>query len=86
MEMNEPVTVFETANAFHAEVIKNALEAENIPCVLAGIEQASTAALPGTTVQVQVPAVDAERARTLIAAHEKPASAAEEPTEEAPAE
>jgi hypothetical protein len=82
MEMTEPVTVYEAATAFHAELIKNALDAEGIPCLLAGIEQASTAALPGTVVQVQVPAVEAERARALIAAHEPPAGATETPAAE----
>jgi hypothetical protein len=77
MEMHEPVTVFETASALHAEIIKNALDAEGIPCILAGIEQASTAALPGTSVQIQVPAAEAERARALIAAHEPPPEAIE---------
>ena len=81
MEMHEPVTVFETASAFHAEVIKNALDAEGIPCLLAGIEQASTAAVPGTSVQIQVPAADAKRARTLIAAHEPPVEMPEQSVE-----
>ena len=58
-----------------------AIDAEGIPCLLAGIEQASTAAVPGTSVQIQVPAADAERARTLIAAHEPPVEMPEQSVE-----
>lgn len=66
----DPVTVYTITSAPLAQIIKNALEAEGIACVLAGLEQASVAALPGTTIQVQVPAADAERARALIESHE----------------
>jgi hypothetical protein len=66
MSAQDPVTVHTVSDAPKAQIIKNALEAEGIACVLAGIEQASTAALPGTQVQIQVSAADAERALALI--------------------
>jgi sulfur carrier protein ThiS len=66
----DPITVYTVTDAFEAQVIKNALADEGISCILAGVEQASTAALPGTKILIQVPAADAERARRLVESHE----------------
>lgn len=73
MKENDLVTVYEVPDAVEAEIIKNALTAEGIPCVLGGEEQASVAAIPGTTVQIQVSAGDAVRARSFLESHEKKA-------------
>jgi hypothetical protein len=70
MPSSELITVYTVNDAPAAQIIKNALEAEQIPCVLVGLEQASTAAIPGMMIQIQVPATQAERARELIANHE----------------
>ncbi len=74
MPHDDLVTVYEVPDAPEAEIIKNALIAEGIPCVLGGEEQASVAALPGTVVQVQVPAADAVRARAFLESHENTAT------------
>lgn len=71
MEPRDLVTVYTVNDAMEAQIIKNALEAEGIDCVLAGIEQASVAALPGTKVLIQVTASLAESAREVIAQHDK---------------
>lgn len=71
MEPLDLVTVYTVSDALEAQIIKNALQAEGIECVLAGIEQASTAALPGTKVLIQVTAGLAESAREVIAQHDK---------------
>lgn len=71
MTANDLVTVYEVTDAVEAEIIKNALTVEGIRCLLGGEEQASVAAIPGTKVQIQVPAVDALRAREFIESHEK---------------
>jgi hypothetical protein len=71
------VTVYEVADAADAQIIKNALTAEGIRCALSGEEQASTAAIPGTTVQIQVTAGDVIRAREFLHAHEQSDSAEE---------
>jgi hypothetical protein len=71
--------VYEVADAADAQIIKNALTAEGIACVLSGEEQASTVALPGTTVQIQVTAGDAVRAREFLHLHERLSSAEESP-------
>jgi hypothetical protein len=71
MQPDELVTVYTLTDPIQATIIKNALEAEDISCLLAGIEQANTAGLPGTIIQVQVPALDADRARDFIARHEQ---------------
>jgi hypothetical protein len=76
MQSSDLLTVYTVNDAIEAQIIKNALEAEGIPCVLAGVEQASTAALPGTKVLVQVAAGHAQHARDLIASHDKGASGA----------
>ena len=70
MQSAEPITVYTVTDATQAQIIKNALLAEGIPCSLGGVEQASTAAVPGTSIHIQVPAADVERARAFLVAHE----------------
>ncbi len=65
------VTVYTLHDPIRAELIKAALQRENISCLLAGIQQASAVGLPGTTILVQAPAASAEHARELILAWEK---------------
>jgi hypothetical protein len=62
------VTVYTIKNAANAEIIKNALEAEGIPCRL---DNESQAGLTGIfDIAVLVRAADEARARDLILAHE----------------
>jgi hypothetical protein len=71
MQRDELVTVYTLTDPIRAAIIKNALASEGISCLLAGIEQANTAGLPGTIIQVQVPAIDADRATKFITKHEQ---------------
>ena len=66
MEHLDPVTVYTLTDANVAELIKIALKAEGIPCLMAGLEQAHTAGLPGTQILVQVPGDVAVKARKII--------------------
>ncbi|MBM4072541.1 MAG: DUF2007 domain-containing protein [Planctomycetes bacterium] len=70
MEKDDLVTVYTLHDSIKAAMIKNALLTEGIRCLLAGIEQASTAGLPGTIIQVQVAAIDGDRARKIIERHQ----------------
>ena len=61
------VDVYTLKNPAMAEIIRNALEAEDIPCRL---DNESQAGLTGIfDIQVLVRAEDAERARELIETH-----------------
>jgi hypothetical protein len=71
MHVDDPVVVWTLTNPIEAEMIKNALHDEGIKCFLGGIHQATTAGLPGTSIQVQVPAEHADRARKFIEKHEQ---------------
>ena len=66
MNFEELVTVYSVSNAVKAEIIKNFLQSENIPCFIDGAHQAGDAGLMGLAVKLQVPASDAKRARQLI--------------------
>lgn len=70
MDFEELVTVYTVGNPVKAEIIKNFLQSENIPCFLDGINQAAEAGLMGLEIKIQVPATDATRARQLIDEHE----------------
>ena len=62
------VSVYTLKSAANAEIIKNALEAEGIPCSL---DNESQAGLTGIfDISVLVRATDEARARELIEAHE----------------
>lgn len=62
----ELVTVFTAANEIEAEIIKNALEAEDIRVIVEGPHQAGGAGVLGIGVKVQVAPADAERAREIV--------------------
>ena len=67
MEDLDLVDVYTLKNPAMAEIIKNALEAEGIPCRL---DNKSQAGLTGIfDIQVLVRAADADRARELIQTH-----------------
>lgn len=61
------VEVYSLKNPAIAEIIKNALEAEGIRCELGNETQAGMTGI--LDIRVFVRAVDAERARELIASH-----------------
>ena len=70
MQEQETVNIYSLGDPIKAQLIKNALEDEAIPCILAGIEQASSAAIPGTNILVQVPEEFAEQALAIIKSHD----------------
>ena len=53
MDIKDLVTVFTVANPIKAEIIKNFLESEEIPCFLDGINQAAE---PGLITVLDLPA------------------------------
>ena len=70
MESDDLVTVYTVFNPIEAEIIKNALEAEEIPCFVEGINQAAEPGLAALPIHIQVPAGEADRARMFIQTHE----------------
>ena len=78
MDFEELVTVYTLNNPMKAEIIKNFLQSENIPCFLDGINQAAESGLIALDIKVQVPAPDAERACQLIEEHEAKHEVSEE--------
>lgn len=77
MASPELVTVYTVSNAIEAEIIKNALVAEGIPCMIEGEHQAGDAGLIGISIKLQVPSDQADAAREFIAAHEHKGTTAE---------
>lgn len=71
MDLVEPVTVSTLSNPIEAELMKNLLESEGIRCFLNGLEQAENVGFAFNEIQVQVPAVDSDRARNLLQEHDK---------------
>jgi hypothetical protein len=69
MEPQDLVTVYTASNSVEAEIVKNALDDEGIPCFVEGGFQAGEAGLAGIPVRIDVAAVDAERARLFIEEH-----------------
>lgn len=69
--MQELVPVYTHTNPLRAEMTRNLLAREGIPCLLGGISQAATAGVPGTLIQVQVPKEYADKARSLLKGEEK---------------
>jgi hypothetical protein len=65
---DELVTVLTLKSATQAEVIKNALEANGIPCFIEGEGQAGLAGI--FDIEVQVKAADADAARELVESHQ----------------
>jgi putative signal transducing protein len=70
MDMQDLVTVYTASNSPQAEIVKNFLVAEGIPCFIAGENQAAEAGLIGIAIQLQVPAAHADHARKLLASRE----------------
>jgi len=70
VDSQELVTVYTVSNPVEAEIIKNALHAEGIKCFVEGGNQAAESGLTGIPVSIEVPAIDADRARKFIEAHE----------------
>lgn len=71
MSAQDWVTVATESSSPRAEIIKNALEAEGMPCTLEGENQAAEAGLAALPIKIQVPTGWAERAREFIQAHER---------------
>ncbi len=67
-EMQEPVPVYTVKNANQAEIVKNFLESEGIPCSIEGEGQVGLAGI--LDIKLLVRAVDADLARKLIEQHE----------------
>ncbi len=66
MEPDDPVEVYTTNNASEAEIIKAALLEEGIACRVNGAGQAGLAGLDTQEISIDVPAIDADRARAFI--------------------
>ncbi len=71
MDAKDLLTVYTLSDPIKAEIIKNFLHAEGIRCFLEGVNQAAEPGLTALEIKVQVPAPDADRARKLIASHDK---------------
>jgi hypothetical protein len=69
MDADEPVVVQTTTNFAEAEILKNLLEGEGIKCEVEGENQGSFAGVLGISLLVR--AWDEERARQILAAHER---------------
>ena len=69
MDPQELVAVATYSETAHAEVVRNALEAEGIRAVVEGPNQGSFTGALGVRVLVQ--ATDAERARAFVEEHER---------------
>lgn len=71
MDIHEPVTVYTVSNAVEAELIRSLLRNEGIRCMLGGLNTGELA-LPGaSTIDVMVPADDADRARKILERHDE---------------
>jgi Putative prokaryotic signal transducing protein len=70
MEFRDLVSVYTLTDPVKAEIIRNALQAEGIHCVLDGINMAEQLSLSPFPIRVLVPAADADRAAHLIESHE----------------
>jgi hypothetical protein len=69
MDFDELVPVYSVKEAVEAEIVKNALHAEGIR---ASIENENQAGLTGIfDIRILVPAVDHDRARRILEAHER---------------
>jgi universal stress protein A len=66
----ELITVHTVANPIEADVVKNALKCEGIPCVLEGSQQAGVAGMFAFPIKIQVRPADVDRAARFIRSHE----------------
>jgi hypothetical protein len=71
MESTDLISVYSLQDATEAQMIKNFLHAEGIRCFLSGEATAANLGLPVFTVDILVPAIDADRAGKLIECHER---------------
>ena len=69
LKLYQLVTVYTVDNPVEAEIIQNALHDEGIRCFLEGENQAG--GLTAMEIKIQVPIADTDRARKLIASHER---------------
>lgn len=65
MEAQEPVSIYTVNTPTEAQMVRNALAAEGIAAEISGDDQAGLAGV--LTIDVLVKAVDADRARAVIA-------------------
>jgi len=72
----ELVPVYTVKNPNQAEIVKNFLESEGIPCSIEGEGQVGLAGI--LDIKLLVRAADADKARSLIAEHEQAAEWDEE--------
>lgn len=68
MDRCELVTIYTLKDPYRAQIIKNSLHSEGVPCELDGERQAGLAEI--LDIGVLVRAQDADRARRLIEQHE----------------
>ena len=68
MDLHEPVPVYTVTDPGTAEVLRAMLETEGIRCMIEGAHQAGLSGI--LDMRLLVSAVDAERARELLEAHE----------------
>jgi hypothetical protein len=71
MESSDLVVVATVPDMTTGELIKNMLRAEGIRCFLGGEESTGNLGIPAFSTDVLVPALDSDRARKLIAEHER---------------
>jgi hypothetical protein len=67
MDANGPVEIHTTNSFAEAEILRNALRAEGIKCELEGENQGSLAGV--LAIRILVRALDADRARHMLASH-----------------
>src|ERR1700752_612446 len=67
-DIRDPVPIYTVKSANQAEIIKNFLESEGIPCSIEGEGQVGLAGI--LDIKLLVRAADADRARKLILQHE----------------
>ena len=70
MDAQQWMTVYTVSDPIKAEIVKNSLNADGISCTLEGVLQAAETGLAAFPIKVQVPAMDADRARRFIRMHE----------------
>ncbi len=69
MDHEEPVTVYTLTDRLEAEIIQTAMRAEGIPCEIGGASQAGLSGV--MEISILTRAEDADKARALLAEHEK---------------
>lgn len=69
MDTDEPVEVYTLKNPTQAELIKNFLESEGIPCSVSGEGQLGLTGV--MDIKILVRAGDADKARKLLEEHER---------------